>query len=78
MALVKGEWNILLLLISLLPLMLFAERKQKTRFGDLNTQLYIKVKHKKWYEWTSYYSIITDEASAAEIKSFIECHREGL
>ena len=78
MAVVKGEWNILLLLISLLPLMLFAERKQKIRFWDLNTQLYIKIKHKKWYEWTSYCSIITDDVSAAKLKSFIECHCEGL
>lgn len=75
---VKGELNLLLLLISLLPLILFAERKQKTRFGDLNTQLYIKIKHKKWYEWTSYYSLITDEVSAAEIKSSIERHCKDL
>ncbi len=67
-AIVKGDWNILLLSISLLPLMLFAERKQKTQLGNLNTQLYIKIKHKKWCEWTSYYSIITDETSAAQIK----------
>jgi len=78
MAVVKGEWNLLLLLISLLPLMLFAERKQKIRFWDLNTQLYIKIKHKKWYEWTSYCSIITDEVSAVEIKSSIERHCEGV
>ena len=46
MAVVKGEWKILLLLISLLPLILFAARKQKTQLWDLNTQLYIKTKHK--------------------------------
>ena len=78
MAVVKGEWNVLLLLISLLPLMMFMGRKQKTRFGDLNTQLYIKTKHRKWYAWTSYYSLITDEASAEEIKALIERHREGI
>lgn len=78
MAVAKGDWNVFLLLISLLPLMLFMERKQKTRFGDLNTHLYIKIKHKKWYELTSYYSLITDEASAAEIKSSIEKHCEGI
>lgn len=77
MSVVKGEWKILLLLISLLPLILFAARKQKTQFGNLNTQLYIKTKHKKWYEWDSYYSLITDEVSAAEIKSSIEKHCEG-
>jgi len=42
MAVVKGEWKILLLLISLLPLILFTMRKQKTQFKNLNTQLYIK------------------------------------
>jgi hypothetical protein len=78
MAVVKGHWNVLLFLISLLPLMIFLERKQKTRFGDLNTRLYIKTKHRKWYELTSYYSLITDDASAAEIKSSIEKHCEGI
>lgn len=78
MAVVKGEWKILLLLISLLPLILFAARKQKTQLWDLNTQLYIKTKHKKWYEWDSYYSLVTDEVSAAEIKSSIERHYEGV
>lgn len=78
MAAVNGEWNVPLLLISLLPLMLFVERKQKTRFGDLNTQLYIKIKRRKWYKLTSYYSLITDKASAAEIKSSIEKNCEGI
>jgi len=78
MAVVKGEWKILLLLISLLPLILFAARKQKTQLWNLNTQLYIKTKHKKWYEWDSYYSLVTDEVSAAEIKSSIERHCEGV
>ena len=78
MAVVNGEWNVPLLLVSLLPLILLVGRKQNTRFGDLNTQLYIRTKHRKWYEWTSYYSLITDEASAAEIKSSIEKYLEGL
>ncbi|AKB76608.1 hypothetical protein MSHOH_0125 [Methanosarcina horonobensis HB-1 = JCM 15518] len=77
-AVTEGEWKPLLLLVSLFPLLLFLERKQKTRFWDLNTQLYIKTRHKKWYEWTPYYSLVTDEASAAEIKSSIERHCEGL
>lgn len=77
MAVVKGEWKILLLLISLLPLILFASRKQKTQLRNLNAQLYIKTKHKKWYEWDSYYSLITGEVSATEIKSSIERHCEG-
>jgi len=74
MYVVEGEWKPLLLLISLFPLLLFMERKQKTRLLDLNTQLYIKIRHKKWYEWTPYYSLITDETSAEELKSFIERH----
>jgi hypothetical protein len=78
MTVVKGEWKILLLLISLLPLILFAVRKQKTQLWDLNTQLYIKTKHKKWYELDSYYSLVTDEVSAAEIKSLIARHCEGV
>jgi hypothetical protein len=74
MVVVEGEWKPLLLLISMFPLPLFMERKQKTRLLDLNTQLYIKTRHKKWYEWTPYYSLITDEASAEELKSSIERH----
>ncbi|AKB30608.1 hypothetical protein MSSIT_3889 [Methanosarcina siciliae T4/M] len=74
----KGDWNVPILLISLLPLLLFAERKQRTQFRDLNTQLYIKTRHKKWYEWTPYYSLVTDEASAEELKSSIERHCEGI
>ncbi len=73
-AIAEGEWKPLLLLVSLFPLLLFVERKQKIRFQDLNTQLYIKTRHKKWYEWTPYYSLIMDEASATEIKSSIEKH----
>ncbi|MDY9928104.1 DUF1673 family protein [Methanosarcina sp.] len=74
MAVVKGEWKPLLLLVSVFPFLLLVERKQKTRFGDLNMQLYIKTRHKRWFEWTPYYSLITDEASAAELKSIIERH----
>ena len=74
MTVVKGEWKIPLLLTSMLPFILFGDRKQKAQFRDLNTQLYIKTRHKKWYELTPYYSLITDEASAAELKSFIERH----
>jgi hypothetical protein len=73
-AVAEGEWKPLLLLVSILPLLLFMEKKQKTRLLDLNTQLYIKTRRKKWYEWTTYYSVVTDEASAEELKSFIERH----
>ncbi|KKH47173.1 DUF1673 family protein [Methanosarcina sp. 1.H.A.2.2] len=73
-AVAEGEWKPLLLLASILPLLLFMEKKQKTQLLDLNTQLYIKTRHKKWYEWTPYYSVVTDEASAEELKSFIERH----
>ncbi|WP_440953822.1 DUF1673 family protein [Methanosarcina sp. Mfa9] len=72
----EGDWRPFLLIISVLPLILFLLAKQKGRYQDLNTQLYIKTRNKKWYEWTSYYSIITDEASAARLKSFIERHPE--
>jgi hypothetical protein len=72
MAVVNGGESLLLQLIFLLPLMLFAEKKRKTQFENLNTHLYIQIKHKKWYEFTYQYTLIADEASAAEIKSCIE------
>ena len=72
----EGDWRPVLLVISVLPIILFLLAKQKTRYQDLNTRLYIKARNKKWYEWTPYYSIITDEVSAARLKSFIEKHPE--
>jgi len=36
--------------------------------------LLLLISLKKWYEWTPYYSLITDETSAEELKSFIERH----
>ncbi|AKB56397.1 MULTISPECIES: DUF1673 family protein [Methanosarcina] len=76
MAVVKGEWNIFLLFVSLFPFVFITEWKQKTRFWNGNTRLHIKTRHKKWHKWTwaSYNSMITDEASATEIKSSIERH----
>ncbi|MCQ1535059.1 DUF1673 family protein [Methanosarcina sp. KYL-1] len=67
-----GEWRAFVLIISTLPLSLCLEKKRKSQYRDLDTRLYIKTRNKKWYEWTPYYSIITDEASAARLKSFIE------
>ncbi|AKB23664.1 hypothetical protein MSMTP_0195 [Methanosarcina sp. MTP4] len=70
----EGDWRPVLLIISIFPIILFLLAKQKSRYRDLNTRLYIKTRHKKWYEWTPYYSLITDEASAAALKSLIERH----
>jgi hypothetical protein len=72
----EGDWRPFLLIISIFPLILFLLAKQKGRYQDLNTRLYIKTRNKKWYEWTPYYSIITDEVSAAALKSLIERHPE--
>lgn len=72
-AAIKNDWvgvrNGLLILIPMLPLLFFAERKN--RLWKHDTRLYIKIKHKKWYEFTPYYSVVTDEARASELKSFI-------
>ena len=64
-----GVRNGLLILISMLPLLFFAEKK--TRAWKSNTRLDIMAKHKKWYEFTPYYSLVTDETRASELKSFI-------
>jgi len=72
----EGDWRPVLLIISIFPFTLFLLAKQKSRYQDLDMQLYIKTRNKKWYEWTPYYSIITDEASAIRLKSFIEKHPE--
>ncbi|WP_135612156.1 DUF1673 family protein [Methanococcoides sp. AM1] len=67
-----GEWRTILSMVPLLPLSLFAYQKQKKDYYNLDTQLYIEYKNKKWYRLSPYYSLITDEATASEIQDAIE------
>lgn len=69
-----SEWREAMFIASLGPFLLFLLAKQKALYQDQDTQLYIKTRHKKWYELSFYYSVLTDEASAKKIKAEIEKH----
>ena len=73
---ISGEWQMILPIAALLPGGLLAKHKQDKEYHDLDTQLYIEYENKKWYELTSYYSIITDEMTASGIQAAIE-HNMG-
>ncbi|UGV41323.1 DUF1673 family protein [Methanococcoides orientis] len=71
-----GEWRTILSMIPLLPLSLFVYQKQKKDYYNLDTQLYIEYKNKRWYKLSPYYSLITDEVTASEIEDAIEHYRK--
>ncbi|WP_160174957.1 hypothetical protein [Methanococcoides methylutens] len=71
-----GEWRTIISMVPLLPLSLFAYQKQKKDYYNLDTQLYIEYKNKKWYKLSPYYSLITDEVTASEIQDAIEHYRK--
>lgn len=78
---VYGEWEVIITLSPLLPGYLFLKHKQDRKYHDLDTQLYIQAENKnryvRWYEITSYHSIITDEMTASRIQTAIEHYREA-
>ena len=74
---VSEEWQFIITIAPLLPLLLLVIHKQDNEYYDLDTQLYIEYKNKKWYELTPYYSIITDEMTASRIQAAIE-HNMGV
>ena len=74
---VSEEWQFIITIAPLLPLLFLVIHKQDREYYDLDTQLYIEYKNKKWYELTPYYSIITDEMTASRIQAVIE-HNMGV
>lgn len=73
---ISGEWQLVILIVLLLPWYLFVKHKQDRKYHDLDTQLYIEYENKKWYELTPYYSIVTDVITASGIQAAIEHYRE--
>lgn len=67
---IQEKWGFI---ISIAPLLLlfFMEQKVKSCHG-LDTRLYVESGKKKWYKLSPYYSIVTDETTAAEIRDSIE------
>ena len=73
---VSEEWRYIIIIASLLPWLFSVKYKHDRQYHDLDTQLYIEHKNKKWYELTPYYSIITDEMTASRMQAAIEHYRE--
>jgi len=67
---IQEEWGFIITITPLL-LLFFREQKVKSCHG-LNTRLYVESGKKKWYKLSPYYSIVTDETTAAEIRAAIE------
>lgn len=74
---IMQEWRVILLAAPALPLYLLLKREEERHHHGLDTQLYIESKKEKWYEISPYYSIITDEKTASEIRNSIELHIGG-
>ena len=74
---ISEEWQHVIIVALLVPWGLLVKHKQDGQYHDLDTQLYIEHKNKKWYELTPYYSIVTDEMTASGIQSAIEHYREA-
>lgn len=74
---VLKEWQLIITIAPLLPGYLLLKHKQDKEYHDLDTQLYVEHKNEKWYEITSYHSIVTDEITASKIQAAIEHNREA-
>jgi len=74
---ISKEWQLIIIIAPLLPWWLLVKHKQDGQYHDLDTQLYVEYKNKKWYELTPYYSIVTDEMTASRIQGAIEHYGEA-
>lgn len=72
---ISGEWQSIIPIAALVPGYLLMKQKQDREYHDLDTQLYIEYKNKKWYELTPYYSIVTDGITASGIQAAIGHYR---
>ncbi|WP_135612154.1 DUF1673 family protein [Methanococcoides sp. AM1] len=78
-ATIRGEWQMIISIVSLVPVYLLAKHKLDRKYHDMATQLSIQYENKnrytRWYESMSYYSIVTDEMTASRIQAAIEHYR---
>ena len=72
---ISGEWKLIVSIAPLLPWYLLVKQKQDREKYDLDIQLYIESKKKKWYELSPYYSVITDQMTASGIQAAIGHYR---
>ncbi|NOR59334.1 MAG: hypothetical protein GQ469_01700 [Methanosarcinales archaeon] len=70
-----GEWKLIISTAPLLPWYLLIKQKYDREKHNLDVQLYIESRKKKWYELSPYYSVITDQVTASKIQAAIEHYR---
>lgn len=74
---ISGEWKLIVSIAPLLPWYLLVKQKQDREKHNLDIQLYIESRKKKWYQFSPYYSVITDQLTASGIQVAIENYRGG-
>ncbi len=74
---ITGEWKVIVSIAPMLPWYLLIKQRHDREKHDLDTQLFIESKKKKWYLFSPYYSVITDPLTASGIQDTIKNHRGG-
>ena len=74
---ISGEWKVIVSIAPMLPWYLLIKQRYDREKHTLDTQLFIESKKKKWYQFSPYYSVITDQLTASGIHYSIENHRGG-
>lgn len=69
----SGEWEVIISIAPMVPWYFLIKEHEKP---NLDTQLYIESSKKMWYQFSPYYSVITDRLTAAGIQAAIE-HYKG-
>ena len=72
-----GEWKLIVSIAPMLPWYLLIKQRHDRDKHNLDTQLFIESGKKKWYQFSPYYSVITDQLTASGIQSAIENHKGG-
>lgn len=69
----EGNWKLVVTTVPVLPVAFLLHLREKASgYHDLNTQVYIESRTKRWYDLSPYYSVITDDVTAKKICSSIK------
>ncbi len=72
---ISGEWKVIISIAPALPWYLLIKQRHDREKHNLDIQLYIESRKKKWYELSPYYSVITDQMTASGIQAAIGHYR---
>ncbi len=72
---ISGEWKVIISIAPMLPWYLLIKQRYDREKHNLDIQLYIESRKKKWYELSPYYSVITDQVTASGIQAAIGHYR---